>query len=146
MPRTCRADGIQDSTPLATSEPKPLRLKLSPRNQSIMCVIGPNKNDGWQDANRIRGLRTSESQFPEQSLLNPTHDIWYIARTFVPCIRPNYVDVKHILVEQGLTMKERVHWAERGKAPPLRLRTCMRTTRHSHSANNVCDKTADKTP
>jgi hypothetical protein len=62
-------------------------------------VVRPNKYERQQDANQKRGLKTSKSRFPEQSLLKLAQSVYHAAEASSPFEGPNYMDIKQIFDE-----------------------------------------------
>jgi hypothetical protein len=69
-------------------------------------VAKPNKYEKQQNANQNRGLKTSKSRFPEQSLLKLAWSVYHAAGASSPFERPNYTDIKQIIDEQRLTITD----------------------------------------
>jgi hypothetical protein len=65
-----------------------------------------NKYEKQQDANQNRGLKTSKSRFPEQSLLKLTWSVYHATGASSPFEGPNYTDIKQIFDEQRLTITD----------------------------------------
>jgi hypothetical protein len=59
----------------------------------------PNKFERQQDANQKRGIKTSNSQFLEQSLLKLARSVYHAAGASSPFEGPNYTDIKQIFDE-----------------------------------------------
>jgi hypothetical protein len=69
-------------------------------------VAKPNKYEKQQDANQNRGLKTSKSRFPEQSILKIAWSVYYAAGASSTFEGPNYTDIKQIFDEQRLTITD----------------------------------------
>jgi hypothetical protein len=59
----------------------------------------PNKHERQQDANQKRGLKTSKSWFPEQSILKLAWSVYRATGASSPFEGPNYTDIKQIFDE-----------------------------------------------
>jgi hypothetical protein len=62
-------------------------------------VARPSKHERQQDANQKRGLKTSKSRFPEQSLLKLAWSVYHTIGASSPFEGPNYTDIKQIFDE-----------------------------------------------
>jgi hypothetical protein len=69
-------------------------------------VARPNEYEKQHDANQKRGLKTSKSQFPEQSLLKLAWNVYHAVEASSPFEGPSYTDIMQIFDEQRLTITD----------------------------------------
>jgi hypothetical protein len=74
-------------------------IKLSPYNRNVPRVARPDNHERQQDANQKRGLKTSKSRFPEQSLLKLAWSVYHATGASSLFEGPNYTDIKQIFDE-----------------------------------------------
>jgi hypothetical protein len=67
-------------------------------------VARPNEYEKQQDTNQKRGLKTSKSRFPEQSLIKLVWSVYHATGESSLFEGPDYTDIKQIFNEQRLTI------------------------------------------
>jgi hypothetical protein len=97
----------------------------------------PNEYEKQQDANQKRGLKTSKSQFLEQSLLKLALSVYHAAGASSQFEGPSYTDIKQIFDEQRLTIIDKIYYMKQSKKLPSHPESCARTGKRLQAVNNA---------